>query len=347
LGVTGVLRFTFALPDPDPVQQSEVFRAALEMVKWGDSRGVGVVTLDEHHVTGYGWSPNPILEAGCMLAATSSLTAIVQCALGPLWNPIRLAEDIAVIDQMSRGRLVTMVGLGYRPEEYAAMGVDFAQRGRLMDHLIDTLLKAWTGDPFDYNGTTVQVSPIPLTRPHPMLWIGGSVKASARRAVRFRLPFNVPDHLPELKAYYEEQCAAEGIRPVFQMPSADEPPTVFLHEDPDRAWNELGSHFLWEAVHYGAWATPDMKSVMHIPGVRTLEEVRKSGRYLILTPDELVDRLRARGGRGFVALYPLCGGMPIDEGWRSLHLLTDQVLPRLAPPTDPSARTKEREHAEP
>jgi hypothetical protein len=104
---------------------------------------------------------------------------------------------------------------------------------------------------------------------------------------------------------------------------------VFLHEDPERAWVELGQHFLWEAVHYGAWKTDDMHSVMHVPGATTVEEVRASGRYLILSPDELISRLEGPGGPAYVTLHPLCGGMPVEEAWRSVHLLTDNVLVKL------------------
>jgi hypothetical protein len=93
---------------------------------------------------------------------------------------------------------------------------------------------------------------------------------------------------------------------------------------------------VWEAVHYGQWATSDARSIMHLPGVRTLDEVRASGRYLILTPDQLVAELKARGRGAFVSLYPLCGGMPIDEGWKSVHLLTDTVIPALKKSHDPA-----------
>lgn len=324
-----VLRFTFALPDPQPAEQAKVFRAGLEMAKWGDAHGLNVVTIDEHHVTDYGWSPNPILEGGCMLAATSNIFVNVMCALGPLWNPIRLVEDLGVVDQMSGGRMIVTLGLGYRPDEYAALGVDFSKRGKLMDELLETMLKAWNGEPLEYGGTTVRVSPRPLTPAQSMISVGGGVKATARRAVRFDLPLNIPDEIPELKAYYEQLCADSGVPPRVSMASVDDLPSVFLHEDPDKAWAELGKHFLWEAVHYGQWATPDMRSIMHLPGVATIEEVRASGRYQILSPDELISRLQAKGPAGFVSLYPLCGGMPIDEGWKSVHLLTDVVIPAL------------------
>jgi hypothetical protein len=93
----------------------------------------------------------------------------------------------------------------------------------------------------------------------------------------------------------------------------------------------LGEHFLWEAVHYGAWKTDEMHSVMHVPGVSTIEEVRSSGRYLILTPEELIARLEAPEGPAYITLHPLCGAMPVEEAWRSLHLLTDKVLARVGP----------------
>ena len=327
--VHSMLRFSFARPDPDPVEQSGVFRAALEMVRWADTQGVDSFTVDEHHVTGFGWSANPILEAGCFLAATSRMTAWVACVLGPLWNPIRLAEDIAIVDQLSGGRLMVTVGLGYRPIEYAAIDVDFERRGRLLDNVLETVLKAWSGAPFEYNGTTIAVTPVPLTKPTPHLSVGGAVRATARRAVRFGLPLDIPKPAPEIKAYYEQLCAESGVEPRVRMATLDNLPAVFVHEDPERAWAQLGQHFAWEAIEYGKWATSDMGSVMHLHGVQTLDEVRRSNTYLIISPDDLVDLLASRGPDATMNLYPLCGGMPIDEGWKSLHLLTDNVLPRL------------------
>ena len=66
---------------------------------------------------------------------------------------------------------------------------------------------------------------------------------------------------------------------------------IYLHEDPDRAWAELGEHILWEAVTYGGWST-DQRSLMHLPGVQTIDEVKASGRYRFLTPDQLIAEIR-------------------------------------------------------
>jgi alkanesulfonate monooxygenase SsuD/methylene tetrahydromethanopterin reductase-like flavin-dependent oxidoreductase (luciferase family) len=314
--VLPVLRFNFASPQGDPRTQGELIRAALELAHWGESRGVLTVSVDEHHATGHGWSCNPILAAAMFLARTSTLIASVDCALGPLWNPVRLAEDIALVDNMSRGRLHTTVGLGYRTVEYDALGVDFDQRGRLMDGSIERMLSVWSG-----TGT--------YTRPHPPLYIGGGARVTARRAARFRLPLSLADHLPDVAAYYRELSAEAGMAPLVIMPGAVNRGMIYLHDDPDRAWGELGSHILWEAVTYGGWSN-DQRSLMHLPGIQTLDEVRDSGRYRFLTPDQLITEVRDADEYGPLVLHPLVGGMPVDEAWKSVQLLVDRVLPALA-----------------
>lgn len=316
-----VLRFNFASPGGDPRVQGELLSAALELAQYVDTRGVAAVSVDEHHVTGHGWSCNPVMVAGMLLARTGSLIASIDCALGPLWNPVRMAEDIALVDAMSRGRLHTTVGLGYREVEYATLGVDFARRGELMDTALQTMLAAWSGETGVVSGT--------WSRPHPPLYVGGGVRATVRRAVRFGLPLSLPDHRPDLAAYYAELCAAAGQRPFVIMPAEVNRGMIYLHEDPERAWADLGEHILWEAVTYGQWST-ETRSLMHLPGVQTIEEVRASGRYRFLTPEQLIDEYRSTGDFGPITVHPLVGGMPVEEAWKSVQLLTDRVLPALS-----------------
>ncbi|MCX2929525.1 LLM class flavin-dependent oxidoreductase [Mycobacterium sp. CVI_P3] len=316
-----ILRFNFASPGGEPAVQGELLSAALELAQFGDRHGIAAISVDEHHATGHGWSCNPVMIAGMFLARTANIFASIDCALGPLWNPVRMAEDIALIDAMSRGRLHTTVGLGYREVEYQTLGVDFARRGELMDALLETLLASWSGGSAVVSGT--------WSKPHPPLYVGGGVRATARRAVRFGLPLSLPDHRPDLAEYYTELCRESGQRPFVLMPPAVNRGMIYLHEDPERAWAELGEHILWEAVTYGGWSDDPSRSVMHLPGVQTLEEVRASGRYRFLTPDQLIDEVRASANYGPIVMHPLVGGMPVEEAWRSVSLLTDEVLPAL------------------
>lgn len=325
--VLTVLRFNFASPQGNPRTQGELIRTALELAQWGESRGITTVSVDEHHASGHGWSCNPIMAASMFLARTSRLIASVDCALGPLWNPVRLAEDIALVDNMSCGRLHTTIGLGYRPVEYDALGTDFSRRGALMDGLIERMLSVWSRAEPDAGICTGT-----WTRPHPPLYVGGGVRATARRAARFGLPLSLVDHLPDIAAYYRRLCGEAGIVPFVIMPAATNRGMIFLHEDPERAWADLGEHILWEAVTYGAWSG-ESRSLMHLPGVQTLQEVKASGRYRFLTPDELVAEVREarQDGEDYgpLVMHPLVGGMPLDEAWKSVQLLTDAVLPAL------------------
>ena len=313
-----VLRFNFASPGGDPDRRGALISTALELAEWAETRGVSVVSVDEHHVTGHGWSCNPIMAASMFLARTTSMIASVDCALGPLWNPVRLAEDIALVDAASGGRLHTTLGMGYRRVEYETLGVDFDRRGELLDELLETMLGVWVA------------SAPTRTRPHPPLYVGGAVRATARRAARFGLPLSLPDHRPDLAAYYTELCKSAGVQPLVIMPPPVIRGMIYLHPDPDQPWAEYGEHILWEAVTYGQWAEGAARSHMHLPGVQTLEEVRASGRYRVLTPEQLVDEVRETPDFGPIVLHPLIGGMPAEHAWQSVQLLTDTVLPELA-----------------
>ncbi|MGW1491830.1 LLM class flavin-dependent oxidoreductase [Streptomyces sp. NPDC002402] len=317
-----VARFNLVDPDATPETLAARYRAALEMAAYADDRGIDTIQTEEHHGAGNNWLPSPFVFAGAVLGSTRRIAVTVSAIIGPLYDPLRLAEDIAVLDLIGKGRLVTVAGIGYRPEEYEAHGVDWGRRGKIQDLLLETLLKAWTGEPFTYEGRTVRVTPRPYTQPHPLLLVGGSSKAAARRAARLGLPLFPSAHLPELQAYYQDRLAEYGTEGWTMMP-AEKTPLLHVSDDPDRTWAEYGKHFLHEARMYASWQSKDIRSAVK-SAATTVDELRAEGVYRIVTPDECV----ALGAESLV-LHPLCGGMPVDEGWRSLQLMCEQVLPRL------------------
>ncbi|WP_037677577.1 LLM class flavin-dependent oxidoreductase [Streptomyces griseus] len=317
-----VVRFNLVEPGATPASLSARYRAALEMAAYADEHGVTAVQTEEHHGADNNWLPSPFAFAGAVLGATRRLAVTVSAVIGPLHDPLRLAEDIAVLDLLSGGRLVTVAGIGYRPEEYDHFGVDFKQRGRLQDELLETVLKAWTGEQFTYRGRTVRVTPRPYSDPHPLLLVGGSSKAAARRAARLGLPFFPSAHLPELEAYYKERLAEYGTEGWTMMPGA-KVPLLHLAEDPDRTWARYGGHFLHEARTYASWQSGSVRSAVK-SGATSVAELRAEGVYRVLTPDACVAL-----GLDSLVLHPLAGGMPLEEGWRSLRLFCERVLPRL------------------
>ncbi|MFJ8932613.1 MULTISPECIES: LLM class flavin-dependent oxidoreductase [unclassified Streptomyces] len=317
-----VVRFNLVDPAGTPETLAARYQAAVEMARYADEQGIDTVQTEEHHGVANNWLPSPFTFAGAVLGATKRIAVTVSAIIGPLHDPLRLAEDIAVLDLLSGGRLVTVSGIGYRPEEYAQFDVEWKRRGKLQDELLETLLKAWTGEEFEFRGRRVRVTPRPFTQPHPLLLVGGSSKAAARRAARLGLPFFPSAHLPEIEAYYKELLEEYGTEGWTMMPGKVTP-LLHLSDDPDRTWAEHGEHFLHEARTYASWQSQDIKSAVK-SGASSVEELRAEGVYRVLTPDECL----AQGLDNYI-LHPLSGGMPLDEGRRSLQLYCENVLPRL------------------
>lgn len=311
----------------DPKSESLRWRAALDMAAFADEQGFSVVSVEEHHCAENGWLPSPLLLAGMIAARTKRIAINVTALLVPLYDPIRLAEEIAILDLVSGGRFSFVAGMGYRPLEFAALDKDWDERGARMDHVLSTLLTAWRGEPFEYNGATIRVTPRPLTRPHPPFAIGGMTKAAARRAARFGLPLYTPMVLRELEPVYHEELARHGKRGLVVQP--DESNTmVFLDDDPERAWSELAPFLLREANEYASWRREGVPRPGEVP-VATIPELKAQRRYEILTPEQCRARIEAARPGFTLCFHPLAGGIPVERAWDSLGLFVDRVLPHV------------------
>ena len=310
----------------DPAQNhADRYRAALAMAAFADQHGFSIINLEEHHCAQNGWLPSPLTMAGAVIGATSTIKVNVTALLVTLYDPIRLAEDIAVLDLMSGGRFNFVAGLGYRPEEYHAMDKDWARRGQLMDIAIDTLLKAWADEPFEHRGQLVNVTPKPLSKPHPFFFIGGMSKAAARRAARFGVPFYPPMAMPELEALYYQELKKHGNEGFVYYPNQGNA-MHFIHPEPEQAWQDFGPYFLNEAREYASWRREGVPrpSEEH---TETVEELREQKRFEIFTPEQCLNRIE--DGMSTVVIHPLVGGLPLEHGWNCLRLLQEQVLAKL------------------
>jgi alkanesulfonate monooxygenase SsuD/methylene tetrahydromethanopterin reductase-like flavin-dependent oxidoreductase (luciferase family) len=320
-----MMRLNFVHPDPtDAEHMSDRYRAGIDLAEYADKNGFAMVSTEEHTATALGWSPTPLLTAAMILNRTENLSVAITALLVPLHDPVLLAQEMAVIDLISKGRLSITTGLGYRPAEYAAVGKEWTRRGRILDESLDIMLKVWSGEEFELNGETIKVGPMPYTRPHPMVMIGGSGPAAAKRAARLGLPLQLPAPIAELEALYYEECEKNGTSGFCIAP--EKVAMVHVVEDPDKAWAELGHHFWLEASTYDSWQTPDQTSAVHSHATN-VDELRAEGIYQFLSPEQAVDRIRETGA---LSLHPLVGGMPIDSAWQSLELTVDRVLPAVA-----------------
>lgn len=214
----------------------ERYRASLDMAEFADRCGITLVNVEEHHCAKIGWLPSPLTMAGLVIGRTRRVEVRASALLITLYDPIRLAEDIAMLHMASAGRFSVIAGQGYRPLEYHALDRDWQRRGENTEFILATLQRAWAGEPFDYKGQTVRISPAPDTPPR--LHYGGMSKAAALRAARLGLPFFPPAEVPELIALYEAEARKLGHQPRVDFPR---PGTglIFIDENPDAAWTEL------------------------------------------------------------------------------------------------------------
>src|SRR6476646_2704040 len=202
-----MLRFDMRAPADGPAGITDLYQAAVDMAAWGEQHGALSVVLSEHHASPDGYLPSPLLLAAAIAARTTTVPITVAALLVPLHDPVHLAEDMAVLDVISRGRVAYVAGLGYRAEEYAMFGQSLADRGRRMDECLTVLQRAWSGEEFDYDGRTVHATPRPSTPGGPMLMYGGGSRAAARRAARFGLSFYAQTWAADLEDTYREECA--------------------------------------------------------------------------------------------------------------------------------------------
>ncbi len=321
-----LMRFDMRAPEFG-APTNELYAAALEMASFAESRGAIAAVVCEHHTMADGYLPSPLVLATAMAARTSSLPIMTAALILPLYDPIRLAEDMVVLDIISGGRVSYVMAVGYRPEEFEHHGADFTHRGRLVEGQLALLLRAKSGEPFDYDGRRIHVTPAPFTPGGPTVMWGGGSRAAAKRAGRFGLDFFAQGGGPELEDVYAAEAREHGNEPGFCMiPPTDLATTVFVAEDLDAAWAELGPHLMHDVRSYAAINEGNTHTAS-LSNATTIDELRAENRsHRIVTVDEAVAMIRAGSP---LALQPLVGGLAPEVAWRYLRSVTDDVLPRL------------------
>ena len=312
-----MMRFSMRSKTTDPAARSAMYGATLEMAAWAESKSCLATVLSEHHASDDGYLPSPVPFAAAIAARTSTMTINVAALLLALYEPVRLAEDMAIVDLVSQGRVSYVIGIGYRDEEFDMFGLDRRGRGRLVEERIGILQRLWTGDEVELDGRRAAITPLPYTPGGPMLIYGGGSEVAARRAARLGLFFIAENNTPGLEAAYMEEAERAGTTPVgCAFPTPGVPLTVFVADDPEQAWAELGEYMLVDAKSYGQW-NAHRTGTASVSFATTVEELKNErGEYRIITPEEATAQLAAGAP---LALQPLVGGIPPDIAWRYLE----------------------------
>jgi alkanesulfonate monooxygenase SsuD/methylene tetrahydromethanopterin reductase-like flavin-dependent oxidoreductase (luciferase family) len=305
--------------------RATLYAEALAMTAWADAHGCPRVVVSEHHGSDDGYLPSPFVFAGAVAARTEQIRIMVSALVLTLRDPVATAEDVAVLDLISGGRVELTVVAGYVAEEFAMFGIPFEGRGALFEEKLEALVAALTGQPFVYRGREITVTPGPVQRPRPLVIVGGT---APKRAARLGDAFLPPVAEARLGQAYVAECRRLGKGDgILLWPGG--PMWVFVTEDPEQAWATLGPHALHESNAYAAWAesSPGASPFTRADDVA---ELRASGRYAVVTPEECVELAGQLGPGAALALKPLVAGLDPAVGWRSLELFVERVAPHLA-----------------
>jgi alkanesulfonate monooxygenase SsuD/methylene tetrahydromethanopterin reductase-like flavin-dependent oxidoreductase (luciferase family) len=163
-----------------------------EYIVLSEELGYDSVWFAEHHFSNYGYIPNPLLLAVRAAALTERVRIGTAVLVLPFWHPLRVAEDIALTDHLTGGRLEVGVARGYQPFEFRRFGLTFDDARERTDEALEILLRALTGEPFEWSGKHFEIPettvlPSPLQQPRPPIWLAAHTSESFEIAARFGL----------------------------------------------------------------------------------------------------------------------------------------------------------------
>jgi probable F420-dependent oxidoreductase len=258
----GVL-FSCQDPPGSPIGFPAIYEAALEQTARAEEQGYEWVNITEHHVAADGYLPALIPLLTGMATVTSRIRLSTGMLILTLHHPIRIAEEAAVLDVISGGRLTLGVAVGYREVEFAAMGVDFATRGRRFTESLEIMALAWSGEPFSYDGRIFQipevvVRPTPVQQPGIPLWLGGTTDVALKRAVRHASPC-FPGATDEFPKVEQKMARYDELREQLGSPSPRElvlPRLCVVADTTDEARRRAlpGIRAMYET--YQSWGLP-------------------------------------------------------------------------------------------
>ena len=219
--------------------------------------GYDAVHMVEHHFQPDGYNPSPLITLAAAAAVTERVALGTNILLVPLYNPMKLAEDVAVLDNLSHGRLVLGVAPGYVQEEFAGLMVPYEERFKRFEEALDLMQLAWKGEPFSFSGRFFEVpetrlSPAPVQAGGPPLWYGVSGPRLLRRAARRGAALAIsPRHtVAEVREHlrqYEEHCDEFGVHP-NERPAMREVFVAETREEAERIAAPAVTHLFKELV---------------------------------------------------------------------------------------------------
>lgn len=349
----------YFLQAPPSLTHAEVFRREIEQMAWTEELGFDSIWLTEHHFIEYGLSVSPAVLAAAVAMRTQRVRIGLAAAILPFHDPVRLAEEMAMVDILCGGRLDVGVGRGNRPVEFEGYRVPQIENRERFEEALAIMIGVWTRERFSYAGRhyaipEVRVIPKPLQQPHPPLYVvctsPDTIEATALRGLPMlnswlRGPI---DQLVSQREAYLKACQKAGrtdVETASLMGRWGVSRHIYVAPTDALAQAEAKDAEMWYQEALRRFLIPDDIDRVHPllqPGFRTMKE-----RLAKITWDQLVaetvafgspdtvaariDQLR-RLGVGEVLCWMNFGGLPQERVRRSMELFAREVMPRFRRP---------------
>jgi probable F420-dependent oxidoreductase len=327
------LWYDFRNPPQWRQSPDRLYAETLDQIAWGETVGFDDVWLSEHHFIEDGYLPSILPVAAAIAARTKRIRIVSGVLLMPFHNPVRLAEDIAVVDVISSGRFELGVGVGFKHEEFESFGVPFKQRGARTNQSLEIIRRLLSGETvtfksefFDFNNA--KVTPEPIQKPHPPVWLGGFTPPALRRAARYGDGFTVPGATREVYDQYVAELK-KWNRPTGNIRFASAVWCLVVSDDPERTFAEAADHVIYQANDYSKWLSAAGLNPLS-EQLRNHEQLRKSGLLQVVTPDAAVEMIRAFADAVPITHFyswTLPPGLPPRWAQAHLELFASKVIP--------------------
>jgi probable F420-dependent oxidoreductase len=311
-----------------PLQSGGDFGATIAECERAEAASFDSVWLGEHHNSILLY-PAPLVGLAAIAARTRRVRLGTGVLLLPLYHPLAVAEEAAMVDVISRGRLILGVGAGYAPEEFAAFDVSIKERGSRLDEAVPLIHRLWTEDAVNHEGRHYRIGgatlrPRPVQRPRPPIWFAGWVDAALRRAGRLGDawlggPSAKLDELARCVRIYRDSGGGEVALMRY----------VFVAESLERARAVAGAAFIrsFEETYF-RWPHPVVKRPAGELTIAGLSE----DRIILGDPASCVrqiERFQTELGMTHLICRMSVAGIPAEAARASMDLFTSEVMPAL------------------
>lgn len=330
-GVQFGLWYSFRNPRQWQVDYASLYDAHLRQIAWAETIGYDDVWLTEHHFCEDGHAPSILPLAAAIAATTKRIRIGTAVLLLPLHDAVRVAEDCATIDILSRGRFELGVGIGYRPQEFAGLGRSIAERASLIDEGLEIIVRLWEGEPVHFHGkhyqlNGVRLAPPPVQRPRPPLWVGGFAPAAAKRAARLADGYiGTNDMVDQARIFRDEwQRLGRPGRPRL----AGGHFWLIVSRDPARTFAAIAPHVKYQIEVYNQWLGDAGQALF--PAIEQAEDLKRLGILNCVTPAQAIDLIGAYVEATGIERYyswTVPPGYPVERMNEHLALFAAEVMP--------------------